>query len=325
MDTRRLQTFVRIVEIGSLTRAADVLHVAQPALSQQISALEAELGQRLLTRSKQGVHPTEAGAALYRHAQVILKQVSDAVAEVGLSGREVAGHVSLGLAPYSSANLIALPLLRAVRSRYPRIVLRVTDNFGAVLSEAMMTGRLDMALLFDSGPIKGITFERLLTEELVLVCGAGNCPGGGELAGREQDDVASLGGEPVGEGVHGGGSLREVSVGDLADLPMLMTGPTHTIRKAVARACEASGIELNVVAELESVGLMGQALAAGLGATLLPESVAQRVAEQPGLRILRVTPAIEVHLSLGVPASLPLSRAAECVRDLLRQVLAETL
>ena len=83
METRRLATFVRIVDVGSLTRAADVLHIAQPALSQQINALEADLGQRLLIRSKLGVEPTEAGAALYRHAQVILKQVDDAVA--GLS------------------------------------------------------------------------------------------------------------------------------------------------------------------------------------------------------------------------------------------------
>ena len=80
METRRLATFVRIVDVGSLTRAADVLHIAQPALSQQINALEADLGQRLLIRSKLGVEPTEAGAALYRHAQVILKQVDDAVA-----------------------------------------------------------------------------------------------------------------------------------------------------------------------------------------------------------------------------------------------------
>jgi len=295
METRRLATFVRIVDVGSLTRAADVLHIAQPALSQQINALEAELGQRLLTRSKQGVEPTEAGAALYRHAQVILKQLDDAVAEVGLLGREVAGQVFLGLAPYSTANLIALPLLAAVRERYPHIVLRVTDNFGLVLSEAMMSGRVHLAILYDAGPIKGLVFERLITEELVLVCGPSTAVG------------------------------DEVSVEVLAELPLMLPSPLHTIRKAVNLACDVAGIQPLVVAEVESVGLMGRAVSAGLAATVLPGSVAERLISGSDLRMVRIAPAIKVHLSLGTPSSLPLSRAAECVRDLLRHVVAASL
>ena len=81
-------------------------------------------------------------------------------------GRELAGGVTAGLAPYSTVNAIALPLLTAVRERYPSILLHVNQNFGGVLSEAMMTSRMDMALLYDAGPIKGVDFVRLLTEEL---------------------------------------------------------------------------------------------------------------------------------------------------------------
>ena len=296
METRRLATFVRIVDVGSLTRAADVLLIAQPALSQQINALEADLGQRLLIRSKLGVEPTEAGAALYRHAQVILKQVDDAVAEVGLLGREVAGQVFVGLAPYSTANLIALLLVEAVRARYPHILLRVSDNFGVVLSEAMMTGRLHLAILYDSGPVKGLVFERLTTEELVLVCAP-------ETAG----------------------DADEVPIEALADVPLMLPSPAHTIRKAVTRACDAAGIQPLVLTELESVALMGQAVSAGLGSTVVPHSVAERLIQGSNLRLLRIAPGIEVHLSLGTPSSLPLSRAAEGVRDLLRQVVATTL
>lgn len=296
METRRLATFVRIVDVGSLTRAADILHIAQPALSQQINALEADLGQRLLIRSKQGVEPTEAGAALYRHAQVILKQLDDAVAEVGLLGREVAGQVFVGLAPYSTANLIALPLVKAVRASYPHVRLRVVDNFGLVLSEAMMTGRLHLAILYDSGPVKGLVFERLLTEELVLVCAPDYAP-----------------------------DADEVPVETLAEVPLMLPSPLHTIRKAVDSACALAGIQPQLIAELESVALMGQAVSAGLGATVLPLSVAERLTQRSDLRVIRIVPGIEVHLSLGTPSSLPLSRAAECVRDLLRQVVAGTL
>ena len=297
MDTRRLQTFVRIVEVGSLTRAADVLHVAQPALSQQLSALETELGQRLLIRSKRGVEPTEAGAALYRHAQLILKQVEDAVAAVGQSGREVAGQVSLGLAPYSTANLFMLPLLTAVRRRYPRILLRITDNFGPVLSEAMMNGRLDLAILYDPGSMSGLATERLVTDDLVLVCRADAAPDLGE----------------------------SVRIDSIAELPLMLPGPSHTIRKAVMAACEAAGVAPNLVAELESVRLMGGAVTAGLGCTILPRTVAARLPNQSPLRTMELAPSIEVHLALGTPSVRSLSRAAECVRGLLREVVAASL
>ncbi|MGI3198941.1 LysR family transcriptional regulator [Streptomyces sp. GLT-R25] len=92
MDTRRLYSFVKIVDAGSITRAADILHIAQPALSQQLSALEAQFKQQLLIRSKRGVAPTEAGRALYRHAQLILRQIDLAHAAVDISGRAPCGQ-----------------------------------------------------------------------------------------------------------------------------------------------------------------------------------------------------------------------------------------
>lgn len=298
MDTRRLLTFVRIVDIGSLTRAAAALHVAQPALSQQIQALEAEVGQPLLIRSKQGVTPTEAGSALYRHAQVILKQVADALADVEQSGREIAGQVSLGLAPYSTANLIALPLLRMVRDRYPRIRLRISDNFGAVLSEAMTAGRLDMAILYDTGPIPGVELQRLISEDLVLVAASS------EL---------------------GLGTGRELPLERIAEVPLMLPAPVHTIHKAVVAACDSAHVKPMVVAELESEGMMGQAVREGLGATILPRSLATRIAASQGLHVALLTPPIQVHLSLGTPSILPLSRAADQVRTLLREAVESTL
>ena len=85
MNLRRLKYFVKIVDIGSLTQAADVLHIAQPALSQQLATLEGEVRQQLLVRTKRGVTPTEAGKVLYRHAQLILRQCDQA--RVDMDGR----------------------------------------------------------------------------------------------------------------------------------------------------------------------------------------------------------------------------------------------
>ena len=297
MDTRRLFSFVRIVDTGSITRAADVLHIAQPALSQHITALEAQFGQQLLIRSKQGVEPTDAGRALYRHAQIILRQVESAQAEVSVVGREVAGGVSVGLAPYSTVNAIALPLLTAVRSRYPEILLHINENFGGVLSEAMMTGRMDMALLYDTGPIKGVDFERLLTEELMVVA-------------------------PAGTGLPGDTGTA-VSIKDLVDVPLLLPGRMHTIRKVVEQAYERIHEHARVVGEVESVALMAQAVRNGLGATVLPFSVARRIMNIGTLEVRRTEPAIEVQVSLGTPANQPFSRPAQAVREVVRTVVAD--
>jgi len=295
MDTRRLYSFVRVVDAGSITRAADLLHIAQPALSQQMTALESLFGQQLLSRSKQGVEPTEAGRVLYRHARVILRQLEQAQADVEVVGRELAGGVSVGLAPYSTVNALAFPLLSAVRERYPRVLLHINENFGGVLSEALMTGRMDMALLYESGPIRGVDFERLLTEELVVVA-----PDGIELPARTDDAV---------------------TMADLADVPLLLPGPTHTIRRVVDQAFSQASSAANVVGEVESVPLMARAVRGGLGATVLPRSVARRMIGGSELHQRHLTPALEVQVSLGTASGQTLSRAAEAVRELLREVL----
>lgn len=87
MNLRRLKYFVKIVDIGSLTQAAEVLHIAQPALSQQVATLENELDQQLLIRTKRGVTPTEAGKILYAHARTILRQCEQAQTAVINAGR----------------------------------------------------------------------------------------------------------------------------------------------------------------------------------------------------------------------------------------------
>src|SRR4029453_15807540 len=99
MNLRRLKYFVKIVDVGSLTQAADLLHIAQPALSQQLATLEGEVGQQLLFRTKRGFNPTEAGKVLAPHAQLILRQCDQAVVDMHAASRSLSGSVSIGLAP----------------------------------------------------------------------------------------------------------------------------------------------------------------------------------------------------------------------------------
>ena len=104
MNLRRLKYFVKIVDIGSLTQAAEVLHIAQPALSQQVATLEGEMDQQLLIRTKRGVTPTEAGKILYTHARTILRQCEQAQLAVNNVGQTLRGQVSIGLAPGTAAS-----------------------------------------------------------------------------------------------------------------------------------------------------------------------------------------------------------------------------
>jgi LysR family transcriptional regulator, nitrogen assimilation regulatory protein len=294
MDTRRLYSFVKIVDAGSITRAADILHVAQPALSQQVSMLEAQFKQQLLIRSKRGVAPTEAGRALYRHAQLILRQVEQAHAAVDVSGRAPAGGVSVGLAPYSTGAALALPLLRAVRARYPDILLHINENFGGVISEAIMTGRMDMAFIYDAGPIRGVQFEPMRTEDLFLVAAPGSAEPGAE----------------------------EVSVEELADVNLLLPSRIHTIRQVVDAAFQRASLTPKVVGEIESVLTLVSAVSADLGATVLPWSAARAILDVRNLVVRRiVNPTIEVKLSLCTSDHQPLSEPALAVHDLFHELI----
>ena len=294
MDTRRLYSFVKIVDAGSITRAAAILHIAQPALSQQVSTLETEFAQRLLIRSKRGVVPTEAGRALYRHAQLILRQVDQARAAVDVGGRAPAGSVSVGLAPYSTGAALALPLLRAVRERYPEIVLHINENFGGVISEAIMTGRMDMAFIYGAGPIRGVQFEPMRTEDLVLI--SAGTPGEG----------------------------ADVTVAELAEVDLLLPSRIHTIRQVVDAAFAQASLTPRVVGEIESALTLVSAVTADLGATVLPRAAARAILDVSGLVVRRiVAPAIQVRLSLCTSDHQPLSEPALVVHDLFHELITE--
>ncbi|MFI9174648.1 nitrogen assimilation transcriptional regulator NAC [Streptomyces lincolnensis] len=297
MDTRRLYSFVKIVDAGSITRAADILHIAQPALSQQLSALEAQFKQQLLIRSKRGIAPTEAGRALYRHAQLILRQIDLAHAAVDVSGRAPAGSVSVGLAPYSMGAALALPLLRSVRERYPDILLHINENFGGVISEAIMTGRMDMAFIYGAGPLRGVQFEPLRTEDLFLIA----APGG----------VV-----PPGDG--------DVPLEELAGVGLLLPSRIHTIRQVVDAAFQHASLEPKVVGEIESVLTLVSAVGADLGATVLPWSAARAILDVRNLVVRRIAdPAIQVKLSLCTSDHQPLSEPALAVHDLFHELISE--
>ncbi|MGK0567267.1 LysR substrate-binding domain-containing protein [Bordetella bronchiseptica] len=296
MDIRGLRYFVAIVDCGSLTKAAEQVRVAQPALSQQLAALEAELEVPLLLRSSKGVAPTDAGSALYRHARAILKQLEATRDEVRTAGAMVSGTVAIGL-PTTVAALVAMPLLRAVRARHPDVRLQLFESMSGYIGELLANWRLDFAILFRDADSRIVELEPLAQETLYLI---GQC--GASLAPDGQDSVA---------------------LQALGSLPLALPSGAQGLRLLIERSFAQAGIALDVVAELDSLPCLLGAAQEGLACTILPVSVLAATGMQTPC--WRITPEIRRTLSLCWPRSGPRTPAAQAVEAILREIVAERL
>ncbi|HVZ44906.1 MAG TPA: nitrogen assimilation transcriptional regulator NAC [Ramlibacter sp.] len=292
MNLRRLKYFVKIVDIGSLTQASEVLHIAQPALSQQIATLEGEFNEQLLVRTAKGVRPTEAGKTLYKHAQLILKQFEQARVEVRNASRAVAGKVSVGLAPGTAAAGLALPLLRTIRARFPQVLLHLNENFGTTLTDLIADGRMDMAVLYGTRPVPGLAFLPLLYEDFVLV--------GPARPGEETDAV---------------------TLAQAAAKPLLMLRPHNVVRRIIDEAFMRAKVVPEVIAELESTASLVDSVASGLGAAILPASAAQLVGKASSAQLWRICDPIDkIALALCTSDRVAPSPAAAAVKSVLLEL-----
>ncbi|KQN56600.1 nitrogen assimilation transcriptional regulator [Erwinia sp. E602] len=295
MNLRRLKYFIKIVDVGSLTQAADILHIAQPALSQQLASLEGEVGQQLLIRTKRGVTPTEAGNILYAHAQAILRQCEQAQSAIDGAGQALSGQVSVGLAPGTAASLLALPLMEEVRRQHPGILLYFNESFGTTLSELIMSGRMDMAVLYGNRQVHGLAFIPLMKEDLWLVT-------------------------PPSEARFG----KTVTLEQIAHLDLFLPRIYNIMRKLVDEAFVQKNLAYKVTCEIESATTLAQALASNLGSTILPESIARQMLKQaPLLRMSKIVEPIQAPLSFCTSDHLPLSQPAEAVKKILLSLMAE--
>lgn len=298
VNFKTLRSFLTAVETKSLSAAAQQLHLAQPALSQQIVSLELHFKQKLLTRSSTGVKPTSAGSDLYRHAQLILSHLEQAEREV--SGRKdgIAGNVSVGLATYSTTSTLSTPLLMAVRREYPGINLFINDNFGLVLSEMVMTGRIDMAIIYAANSMKGVRLTPLIMEDLFLIA-----PPGSRLPNP---------------------ASKTIGLAAIDGMNMLLPSRTHFLRRLIDSHCAQSGIVPHVIAEIESASTLREAIEAGLGATILPAALASTFhgPDRPVVRRI-VEPSIQTTVSLCVSDHLPMTEHALAVLNILQSLISE--
>lgn len=293
METRRLANFIAVIDYGSLTRAAERMHIAQPALSQQIALMEAAFGTKLLVRKRTGVTATSAGMALYRNAQTILRQMKQLEADVGAAELSVSGHVGVGI-PVSCAGIISLPLLQAVRERYPNILLHLSENLSGLLGELMVNNRLDIAMLYGTHGSEGLTRTNLLVERLCLVAAPAFLPGAS--------------------------TAETVQVAELASVPLVLPSHSNGLRALVDVAMSRHGLKPDIIAELDSLPSLRAAAAAGFAATILPRS-----AIEPDTKNIVVREIVEPSIERTIVICRPGSSGGPTPVDTVEEILISTI
>nr|WP_314543706.1 LysR family transcriptional regulator [uncultured Massilia sp.] len=171
LEFRQIHYFIALYEEGTVTRAAHRLSIVQPALSMQISKLEEQIGQQLFERSKQGMVPTAAGRQMYRLFLPIMRDFSNAYAQLQSSDGAIRGHVNIGLVA-SITEGVLVDVLSEFSSRHPDVGVSVADGYTSTLLDWVAGGRLDAAIVNKPRRPLPLDLEHIVDEEMVLITGA---------------------------------------------------------------------------------------------------------------------------------------------------------
>jgi LysR family nitrogen assimilation transcriptional regulator len=295
MDVRQLRYFVNIVDYGSLGKAAEKLYVAQPSLSQQIARLEDDLGVALLVRSPQGVKPTAAGQALYRHARLVLRQMEQLRQEVREGASAESGTVAVGF-PTTMASILAMPVFDRVRKRYPGIRLQIFESMSGYITELLANGRLDLAILFRSAS-PGISALPVFDEDLYVLGDAG-------LKLPPHADTCKL--------------------AELNGIPMVAPSVANGLRVLLERTFTRENLELNIIADIDSLPTLLSIAQSSTACTILPASSVALRHPDSDLKMRRlVEPDITRPASLCWSNTLPVDSATLAVRRTIIELIGE--
>lgn len=300
MDLKQLEYFVRVAELGSFTRAAIELDVAQPALSRQVRLLEVELRQTLLVRNGRGAVPTEAGKLLLDHGRGILHQVERAREDLGRLRGGLAGRVAVGL-PSSLARVLTVPLSRAVREALPEAKLSISEGLSASLQEGLASGRLDIVVLYNAQPSRELDVTPLLEEDLLLV--------------RARPP-----------GLHEDPPPGPVSLAEVAQLPLIIPTRPNAIRMHVEAEMADIGCRPNVALEIDGVSAILDLVLDGAGCAILSRNALLNSPRPSAYTAQHIgTPPLRIRLSLATSLQRPATPVQKATLELIRAKAPEVV
>jgi len=258
MELRHIRYFLAVADAEHFTRAADDLHVSQPALSQQVRQLEDELGTPLFDRVGRRVRLTRAGETFRAHARRILAEVTEAHA--ALQELDALGRGVLTVGAVQTVNAYLIPnVVSRFRKAYPGVALKVEELPADEIERGVLEGRLDLGLTFVPTREDGLAAETLFEEELVLVASTRH-----RLARRRSVDVKTLDGEPL-----------------------VLLPPKYCTRRVIDAALQNARVQPRVAIEMNSIEGILRTVRTSHGATILPE-LATNTASSAGLKVIRL-------------------------------------
>ena len=286
MDIKQLDYFVHVADLGSFTKAASLLSVAQSALSHQVRQLEVELQQTLLYRNGRGVTPTDAGRRLLAHARGILMQTRRARDELSQSRDAAVGHVVLGLPP-TLARALAVPLFKSFRSSFPNGTFGIVEGLSASVLEWLVEGRVDIGLVYNPTPLPSIEIAPLHEVEMFLI----------------SSRIAGKGRRP-----------KSVPLKELPSYPLILPSRPNANRMRIEAQLAYLGLKPQIAFEIDGVTSILDLIREGYGHTVLPlnslrgQDLGRDFVTRPVVR-----PTLTIQLSIVTSAqrpTTPLTRAA---------------
>lgn len=294
-DLRSLRSFVAVVSAGSISSAAESLHIAQPALSLLIKQLEEQLGATLFDRHPRGVALTAVGERLLPHAVEILRRVDVAYDDVRQAVDQPSGRVAIAL-PQSVAKFVTVPLVRSVLRQWPLIQLQLVEMSSGYIPDQLLHGLVDIGITFGTEDDARMRFMHVLQEELVFVTTAR------QLARHRSRS----------------GSSVQMILQDVTRFPMVLPTNAQGLRRVIDTYMAEASLEPQITVEINTIHEILALVAADIGSTILSFSAVSDLLEPRNLLALPIIcPAMSRPIYACRSATLPMSIAATKVHEQL--------
>ncbi len=294
MDITQLRTIICVADTGSLSRAADALCTAQPALSRHVRLLEEELGVRLFDRHGRGMLITEQGRLVLEHARRITAELDGIIAGLSDETQSMRGHIAIGMTP-TVAEVLANPLVSAIRKAHPLSTCKVVSAFSYYLLDWVHRGEIDLAVLYDPHSIKSLKTEFLVEEDLFAVA-----PADADLDPGKALDIRMLG-----------------------QVSMILPSNKHSLRNIVDRAALEAGVLLNCHVEADSYSMLRNLVIGGNGWTVLPPAAIADDLQAGKLKAARFQRPIKRRIEVGYSPERPLTQMGNFALATLTDLTAD--
>jgi LysR family nitrogen assimilation transcriptional regulator len=300
MELKQIESFVRVAELGSFTKAAAALGMPQPLLSRHVRQLEVELHQNLLIRNGRGVSLTEAGTVMLEHGRGILHQVVLAQEELGSVRGALGGKVSIGLPP-SLSKLVTVPLTLAFRKALPQAQLSLGEGFSVVMVEGLRAGRLDMAVLYNPPPSPELEMTLLHEDALILIAGK-----------KSTHSTVKL--KPT------------MALAALAELPLILPSRPNAFRLLIETEMLRVNCKPQIALEIDGLNAILELVKEGLGYAVLPAYTLKNFANPQSFTTHRIErPKLNSQLMLVWSSKRPMTPTHTAAQQLIQRVVSQSL